>query len=1015
MWFSSKKGLYRYDGYEMINYRNDQLDPRSLPSDALEAISIDKDGNIWLGSLGAGLFKFDPTQVRFTQYRHSNTDSNSINADWISAVLTDEDGNIWIGTGNGLDRLDPRTGKFYHYRSSKDDPRSLSANSVFSIYQDREGTIWVGTGSIYGADKDNPSIGGLNRMDDINGKFTRYAHDPTDSTSLINNKVRVIYESSDRTFWVGTAGDGLHTMDRRTGKFIRHNYDPKNPEKLSRPALRGDPFTMITFITEDKKHGIWIGTTDNGLSYYDPVSKITTRFGLQGETEEDYFQRDAWSAYSSAEGVMWISSFMGTLFRVNPLKLKIPFFSMNAGEINGFYEDEDGTFWLSSGQGGMIHLDASKKLIKRFIHDPEDPKSLATDSIFNITGDSYGNIWTGTLGSGVEQYVKSEKKFIHHVHQPGNEQSLSSNHVVYAYEDKNKNMWFGTFRGLNLLDRKKNTFRHYIFYPEDSTETGVNIVSSIIQDKQDKHWVGSFNGGGLHLLNIHDGKFQTYLKGTSITRIFEDSQDRIWAAGFEGLFYYDSNNDRFIRYTDAVGLNQLVDIKSIIEDNSGNLWLNTTNAIIKINQQRDVVSTYDNHFGIKFEMPYGVSYKSKSGDLYFTAIPGYYSFAPEEFDKECMPPIITLSNFRISNKDVLSNKEASLKTSVVNADHIKLNYNQNVFSFDFAAIDFVDPKANRHFYMLENYDKTWNTADFDRRAIYFNVPPGKYRFRVRAVNAYGKWAERAVEIEVVPAWWNSWWFRAAALLTAIGIIYLVMRWRIQEKFRIQVERADREKKLSDLQHRTSQLEMHALRAQMNPHFLFNSLNSINRFIIQNNTDQASAYLTKFSRLMRLILQNSQNELVPLENELEALKLYLELEAVRFDHHFVYNIKIDDNLDIGAVKVPPLIIQPYAENAIWHGLMHKEEKGNLLIEILKEGDFLIFRIIDDGIGRQKAAELKSKSASTHKSMGMKITADRISNMKQKNPNQNYIQIEDLVLADGTPAGTSVEIKILLHYD
>jgi LytS/YehU family sensor histidine kinase len=267
----------------------------------------------------------------------------------------------------------------------------------------------------------------------------------------------------------------------------------------------------------------------------------------------------------------------------------------------------------------------------------------------------------------------------------------------------------------------------------------------------------------------------------------------------------------------------------------------------------------------------------------------------------------------------------------------------------------------------------------------------------------------------VPAWWNTWWFRIAALLIVIAIIYLVMRWRLQEKFRLQVDRADREKKLSELQHRTSQLEMHALRAQMNPHFLFNSLNSINRFIIQNNTDQASAYLTKFSRLMRLILQNSQNELVPLENELDALKLYLELEAVRFDHHFTYRIKIDEHLDIGAVKVPPLIIQPYAENAIWHGLMHKEEKGHLLIEILKEHDFLIFRIIDDGIGRKKAAELKSKSASTHKSMGMKITADRISNMKQKNPNQNYIQIKDLVLADGTPAGTSVEIKISLHYD
>ena len=230
-----------------------------------------------------------------------------------------------------------------------------------------------------------------------------------------------------------------------------------------------------------------------------------------------------------------------------------------------------------------------------------------------------------------------------------------------------------------------------------------------------------------------------------------------------------------------------------------------------------------------------------------------------------------------------------------------------------------------------------------------------------------------------------------------------------------MERADREKELSLLQHRTSQLEMHALRAQMNPHFLFNSLNSINRFIIQNNSDQASAYLTKFSRLMRLILQNSQNELVPLENEVEALKLYLELEAVRFDHHFSYTIRIDEHLDIAALKVPPLIIQPYAENAIWHGLMHKEEKGHLLIELIENDEFLICRIIDDGIGRQKAAELKSKSASTHKSMGMKITADRIASMKQKKSNQNHIQITDLVLADGTPAGTSVEIKISLHYD
>jgi hypothetical protein len=424
---------------------------------------------------------------------------------------------------------------------------------------------------------------------------------------------------------------------------------------------------------------------------------------------------------------------------------------------------------------------------------------------------------------------------------------------------------------------------------------------------------------------------------------------------------------------------------------------------------------YDNTFGIKIPMTFGLSYKSKSGRLYFASEAGYYSIDPREFGKESIPPEIVIYNFRLSNKEVLPGENSPLKTSLANTNTIELKYNQNVFSFDFAAIDFIDPQANRHMYMLEDYDRTWNTAGFERRAIYFDVSPGKYKFRVRAVNAYGKWSERAINIEIVPAWWSQWWFRIVALLAAIAAIYLLMRWRLQEKFRLQVERAEREKQVSLLQHRTAQLEMHALRAQMNPHFLFNSLNSINRFIIQNNSDQASAYLTKFSRLMRLILQNSQNELIPLENEVEALKLYLELEAVRFDHHFTYTIKIDDNLDVAALKVPPLIIQPYAENAIWHGLMHKEEKGHLLIELVEDGEYLICRIVDDGIGRQKAAELKSKSASTHKSMGMKITADRITTMKQKKSNQNHIHITDLVHADGSPAGTSVEIKILMQYD
>ena len=176
--------------------------------------------------------------------------------------------------------------------------------------------------------------------------------------------------------------------------------------------------------------------------------------------------------------------------------------------------------------------------------------------------------------------------------------------------------------------------------------------------------------------------------------------------------------------------------------------------------------------------------------------------------------------------------------------------------------------------------------------------------------------------------------------------------------------------------------MQALRAQMNPHFVFNSLNAINRFILQNNKTQASEYLTKFSRLVRMILQNSQSTFITLESELESLKLYLELEALRFDYRFEYNINVPKDIDIDVLKVPPLIIQPYAENAIWHGLMHKEEKGHLVDRYpCRKMIICCFIIKDDGIGRRQSAAMTSKSATKHKSMGLKITADRIANLQR----------------------------------
>lgn len=209
----------------------------------------------------------------------------------------------------------------------------------------------------------------------------------------------------------------------------------------------------------------------------------------------------------------------------------------------------------------------------------------------------------------------------------------------------------------------------------------------------------------------------------------------------------------------------------------------------------------------------------------------------------------------------------------------------------------------------------------------------------------------------------------------------------------------------------AETEMTALRAQMNPHFIFNCLNSIKLYTLENDAQTASDYLTKFSRLIRLVLENSRSEKVTLANELETLQLYIEMEAMRFKNKVKYQLEVDDEIDIHYIDIPPLLLQPYIENAIWHGLMHKEEGGTVIIKIdLEQEHLLQVSIIDDGIGRAAAAELKSKSATKNKSFGLKMTSERIELINQLYKSKTQVQIEDLVDDNGNTKGTKVIVKI-----
>lgn len=1008
MWLATKNGLFRYDGYDMIHLTHDPLDTNSLALDALEAICTDATGALWIATLGAGLERFDPYTGVFTHFRHNPNNPASLSADWVTAVLVDKEGVLWVGTNNGLNRFVAQTGMFIHYHNQPNDPTSISSNSVVALYEDQQGMLWIGTGSVYHNKREE---GGLNCLKKKTGKFTRYLHDPKNPHTLIDNRVRAIFEDSRGTFWVGTAGDGLHTLNRKTGAFQRLPYDPVHPEKLSRPPidkLFGEN-DHITFIKEDAAGAIWIGTSESGLNYFDPETKKITHYESEKDTAGAFTSRTGWSAFTSREGVLWISTLHGELFRTNPFKHTIPFYQSSEGAVYTFYEEPNGIFWKGSVKGGLVQHDPHKGTLKRFINDPLNTASLSDNFVQALKADHQGNLWVGTA-NGLQLLDKKRGTFIHYRHDPKISGSLSNNFIRSIIEDSKRNLWVGTARGLNRMDRKTGSFKLFLFYPKDTIWLGPNLITSVLEDRQGQIWAGGYQTGGIHQLNPVSGKFKAYLKGIGIYCIYEDASGTLWAGG-ANLFYYNRNSDTFNKFVDSSETTEINGVSSMIEDDQKNLWMASAKGILKINPQRNQTIIYGKHYGVVFNS----AYKGRNGNIYFGHEQGYYAFSPDLVTKGLKAPEILFSGFRLSDRPVKPDKNGPLKEPFPLIKEIRLHHNQNIFSFDFAAIDYTNPEENRHYFMLENYDKGWNRAGSNRKALYFNVPPGNYVFKVKAANGNGLWAEKSINIVIVPPWWSTWWFRVPAVILGITLFYGGIRWRIQLKFRRQLERFEREKQLADFRHKTAELEMQALRSQMNPHFIFNSLNSINDFILQKDKNQASEYLTKFSRLVRLILQNSQAALIPLECELEALQLYLELESLRFNNHFDFAVKTDDDLDVAALKIPPLLIQPYAENAIWHGLMHKKEKGHLSIELTEQDKMLNCRIADDGIGRKKAAALKPKSRATHRSLGMRITADRIALLQQQKLIKVSTQINDLVLPDGSAGGTEVILKLPIRYD
>jgi signal transduction histidine kinase/ligand-binding sensor domain-containing protein len=794
MWYSTKKGLYSYDGNRITSYKNNPLNPNSLVSNLLESVFADTNGNIWVGCLGKGLELYHPETGIFTHFHHDPDDTGSLSNDTVTSILRDEQGNLWIGTHGGLDRFDPVTNKFMHFRHSEDDPNSLSSNQVRKIYEDKEGIVWIGTGSAYQSDGGGPEYGGLNRLNMQNGSFTRFKHDPDNPQSLINNKISAIFEDNQGVLWIGAASAGLHKMNRQAGTFERIIYDPAHPEKFSGLAIDKETvnYNHITFIIQDAAGSYWFGTSDEGLFSFNSHARKLTKYRAPGNSSSDYADYGAFTAFISRDHILWIGGTQGNIYHIDPLRKEIQHTLVSSAPVNSFYEEPDGTFWLGTA-GELIKTGTDSSAEKSYTIDT-NPANSGNIFVYIINGDRQGNIWVGTSG-GLLLWDKKNEKSTWYNYELKDEYSLSNKDVISIYEDNEANLWIGTFRGLNLLDRETGTFTHYFMNPADNSTFGLNIVTSVFEDKTGKLWVASWNGAGIYQFDRQTKTFKNYLKGTSVITLYEDSDGVLWAGGQDGLYKFNRDIDNFIRYSDSGSPSGISDVLSIIEDRQKYLWIGTPDGIVRLNPGRDETSKYGKNHGIgENTLNFGAYCSRLNGEIYFGDAAGYYSFFPDELIQNLKTPEIVFTGFHLADQLVRPGDGGPLNERLSQLSEIRLRYDQKVFSIDFAVIDFADPEENKLIYFLENYENTWHQANSEQRAYYFNIPPGKYIFRVKAANSYGVWAEKQINIIIFPPWWGTWWAYMIYGLLLIAAVFAVDR--IQRRRLLARERSRaREKEL----------------------------------------------------------------------------------------------------------------------------------------------------------------------------------------------------------------------------
>jgi len=779
MWFGTTDGLNRYDGYKFVAYQHDNNNKNSLSNNHITGIVEDASGDIWIGTLGGGLNKFDRSTNLFTHFVYDPGNVNSISCNMVECLTLDKKGDIWIGTDDGLNRFDKAKNIFTRYSSHTNNSSGLNDNVIQTIVQDTEHNLWIGTAK-----------GGVNLFDVNSQTFSAFTHDINDPGSLSNNNVLTIFEDSRSRIWIGTNGSGLNLFNKSTRQFRHFKSDSHKINSLSRNQLHA--------IGEDSEQNLWLGTENGGMDIFDLSTENFYHYVKDEIDNNSLSNNSIYSFCRDAKGNMWVGTFAGGVNFLNHDNNKFKNYrhtslsaSLSDNKVLSIYEDSKNNIWIGTDGGGLNLFDPVTGDFKHFINKTGDKNSLTGNYVLGILEDTRENLWIGTWGDGISIWDRKKNIFTNLKNNSSDPQSLAGNNVWVIFEDRDKKIWIGTHGdGLDMYDPDNKRFTHYKHNDNDPASLSNNNVHSITEDGKGNLLIGTY-GGGLNVFNKHSQAFTRFvhrdavnsLSNNNVGNLLQDEAGNLWIGTDEGLNFWNRATNKFTSYTTENGLLGNL-ISGILPDNQKNLWISSYKGISRFTPASGKFRNFEVADGLQSNEFKQLAYcKSRSGSMYFGGNNGFNEFVPEKIHDHPFDPPLVVTEFQIFNKHVpiaVNDKDPSpLKTDITEAKVIRIPSVSTVISFVFASLNYFGDSKNQYSYKLEGFDKDWNDIGTNRMATYTNLDPGKYTFKVRALNNEASWSTHVLNLEIIvtPPIWLTWWFKLCIVAAAVSLLLLFIRLR----------------------------------------------------------------------------------------------------------------------------------------------------------------------------------------------------------------------------------------------